>query len=46
MRKAAGILMVLYGAKTIGFLVIGLIDLGFPLIDWNFVYFPVWMYLL
>jgi len=38
MRKAAGILMILYSAKTIGFLVISLIDLGF-------VYFPLWMYL-
>jgi len=46
MRIAAGILMILYGVKTIVFVVVNLIGWGFLPIGWGWYHYPLWMHLI
>jgi hypothetical protein len=46
MRIAAGILMILYGVKTIGFFVVNVIGWGFLPIGWGWHHSPLWMHLI
>ena len=46
MRIAAGILMIMYGVKTIGLFVVNVIGWGdFLPIGWGWQYYPLWMHL-